>query len=164
MALQPIAALPKGRSAPISSKREFEQIISLICRKFAESRSIASQNLETLQTRTQENFNSQRYWHLAGNLAEILCGPGTAAIAGFAHYKGVDKAPEITKSFEIGSKIGDITKGLFGATQYSQRNEQEKIQYANNQWQTFANGLQETIRNLKVGQQRLQQMEDQSHR
>jgi hypothetical protein len=162
--LQPIAAaLPKSKLA-ISSKREFEQIINQICRTFAASRSLASQNMDFLQARSQNSSISQKNWHLAGSIGEIICGPGAALITGIARYKGVNNAPEISKTFEIGLKIGEITKGLCGATQYSQRNEQEKIQYANSQWQTYAQGAQETIRNLKSGLQRLQQLEDASHR
>ena len=116
--------------------------------------------MDVLQTKSQECSNNQRNWHLGGSLAELLCGPGAALVAGIAKYN----ASEISKTFEVGLKVGEMAKGFCGATQYSQRNEQEKIQYANTQWQTYAQGVQETIRNLKAGQQRLQQLEDASHR
>jgi hypothetical protein len=163
VALQPAASL-KSEPKQLSAKREFEKIILEICRKFAASRALAGEQMELLIQRSEKNSISQRNWHLLGNAAEILIGPGAAALTGIAKYKGVENTPSITDAFQIGMKVGDVTKGVLGSTQYSQRMEQEKIQHANTQWTTFANGLQEAIRNLKTAQQRLQQMEDSTNR
>jgi hypothetical protein len=162
VALQPAASV---KSEPkLSAKREFEKIILEICRKFAASRAIAGEQMEILIQRSEQNSISQRNWHLFGNAAEILIGPGAAALTGIAKYKGVQNTPSITDAFQMGVKVGDVTKGILGSTQYSQRMEQEKIQHANSQWTSFANGAQDAIRSLKSAQQRLQQMEDTTNR
>jgi hypothetical protein len=155
VALSRAAELPRSRPAPISSKREFEQIISLICRKFAESRSIANQNLEILQLRSQNDSDNQWKHHLAASLGQI----GISAV-------GLGKVIHSSdpKHFELYSKVGDLFKNALDAYQISDQKKKEQVQHANTQWQTFANGLQETIRSLKASQQRLQQMEDSSHR
>jgi hypothetical protein len=155
VALSPAVEQPRSRPVPISSKREFEQIISLICRKFAESRSIASQNLEILQLRSQNDSDNQWKHHLAGNLGQI-------GISALGLRKVINSSDP--KQFELYSKFGDVFKNTLDAFQISDQKKKEQIQHANTQWQTYANGLQETIRNLKAGQQRLQQMEDSSHR
>lgn len=153
----PPTALPKSETKQVSAKREFEKIILEICRKFAESRAIAGEYIEVLIKRSEENSHNQRNWHLAGSLAEITIGLGAGALA-------KANGSNVPETFQMGVKVGDVAKNILGATQYSQRTQQEKIQHANSQWSTFANGAQDAIRNLKAAQQRLQQMEDNINR
>ncbi|MBS0649095.1 MAG: hypothetical protein JSS10_07740 [Verrucomicrobia bacterium] len=153
----PPAALPKSETKQVSAKREFEKIILEICRKFAESRAIAGEYIEALIKRSEENYSSRTFWHWAGTLSEAVTGVGTGAVA----YKLGSKVPE---AFQMGVKVGEVFKSGVGFRQYSQNMEQEKIQHANSQWSTFANGAQDAIRNLKAAQQRLQQMEDNINR
>lgn len=158
VALQPAAPV-KSEPKQFSPKREFEKIILEICRKFAASRAVAGEQMELLIQRSEQNSISQRNWHFFQSFVEIATPIGTGVLA--SKTKIASNAPE---AFQIGTKVGDIAKNVFGYNQYSQRMEQEKIQHANTQWTTFANGVQDAIRNLKSAQQRLQQMEDSTNR
>lgn len=151
----PPAALPKSETKQISAKREFEKIILEICRKFAESRTIAGEQAELLIQASQKDSDWQWYLQLGGNLGQAcisLLGAGLTAKT---------SKPE---QFQMYSKIGDIFKGVLDVNQYSHTMNKEKIQHANGQWSAFANGTQDAIRNLKAAQQRLQQMEDNTNR
>jgi len=154
VALQPAASL-KSEPKQLSAKREFEKIILEICRKFAASRAIAGEQMELLIQASQKDSDRQWNIQLLGNLGQAalsLTGVGATIITA---------KPE---QFQMYSKMGDIFKGVFDVNQYSHQMNKEKIQHANTQWTTFANGAQEAIRSLKSAQQRLQQMEDSTNR
>ncbi len=151
-------SLPATRSASISSKREFEKIISDICRIAASAKGISGQYLEALIPKSQGNASKQWYWQLGGSLAQV----GFAALGVNAAVKS--PSPEAYKAFELFAKVGDIFKGCSDANQSTYQMEQQKNQHASTQWQTWANGLQDLVRNLETAKQRLQQMEDVNHR
>lgn len=151
--LKVTAATPKP--AQVSSKREFEKIISDICRLAASAKGLAGQYMEALIVHSQTNSNKQWYAQIAGSASQILF---TGLGIGLAVQ---NSSPE---AFTMSSKIGDIFKGCTDANQSTYQMEQQKIQQANTQWQTWANGLQDLVRNLESGKQRLQQMEDATNR
>jgi len=174
-------SLPVSKTPPISAKREFESLILQICRIAANARSSAAAYIETLMSKSEENTQNQTRDHKVGNYAEILGGPVTLAVLGslvgrsayISHGKPsfeeiCNNAPAIMQTassiFQMGSKVGEIGKNYFSTSQYSHQMEKEKIQQANTQWQTWANGLQDIARNLEAARQRLQQMEDTSNR
>lgn len=184
-------SLPVSKTTPISPKREFEKLILEICRIAANSRAIAGEYLEILIDKSEKTTQEQTRSHQLGNYAEILGGPALLAVVGGGRcivegYSGIKQILNTVKKgrpgiiellekvspifeaavpmFNIGSKVGDIGKNFFGTSQYVHQMEKEKIQNANTQWQTWANGLQEMIRNLEAGKQRLQQMEDANNR
>lgn len=154
VALQPVAPV-KSEPKQLSAKREFEKIILEICRKFAAARTIAGEQMELLIQASQKDSDWQWYLQLGGNLGQAVMS-----------LYGIREAIKLTapEQFQMYSKIGDIFKGVIDVNQYSHQMNKEKIQHANTQWTTFANGLQEAIRNLKTAQQRLQQMEDSTNR
>jgi len=62
------------------------------------------------------------------------------------------------------SKAGDVIKGCMDANQSTYQIEQQKHQHTSTQWQTWATGLQEFVRNMESARQRLQQLQDASSR
>ena len=72
--------------------------------------------------------------------------------------------PVLQNLSKMYSKVGDIFKGISDANQSTYQMEQQKNQHASTQWQTWANGLQDLVRNLETAKQRLQQMDDASNR
>ncbi len=174
-------SLPVSKAQPISAKREFESLILQICRIAANARSSAAAYMETLMSKSEENTRNQTRDHKLGNYVEIICGPALLAIAGglvghnayISHNRPgfteiCKNAPAILQTgssiLQIGSKVGEIGKNFLTTDQYSHQMEKEKIQQANTQWQTWANGLQDIVRNLEAAKQRLQQMEDANNR
>jgi hypothetical protein len=148
-------SLPVSRPVSVSSKREFEKIISDICRIAASAKGISGHYLEALIPKSQDNANKQWWSQLGGSVGQ----------AGFAALGVViavsSRSPE---SFQMYSKVGDIFKGISDANQSTYQMEQQKNQHASTQWQTWANGLQDLVRNLETAKQRLQQMEDANNR
>lgn len=146
---------PTHKPAPVSSKREFEKIILEISRLASSARGLAGSYLEALIAQSQTNADKQWNWQLRGSLAQIIsAGVGAALI-------GRGGVPE---QFNMATKVGDIFKSLADTNQSTYQLEQQKTQHATQQWQTWANGLQDLIRNLEAGKQRLQQMEDATNR
>lgn len=154
--------VPVSRPASVSSKREFEKIISEICRIAASAKGISGHYLEALIPKSEGNANKQWCWQLAGSLVQ----------AGFAAY-GLNNvrtsaSPEANKqaldACQLYVKVGDIFKGCSDANQSTYQMEQQKNQHASSQWQTWANGLQDLVRNLETAKQRLQQLEDANNR
>jgi hypothetical protein len=160
-AVQVAPGLPTSKPAQISSKREFEKIILDICRLATQSRKIAGEHMEVLLQQSEKITQSQTKWHFAGSVVEIITGLSSAALTG---YLMGGKADNIPNAFQVGSKVGEVFKSIISASQYSDQMKKEKVQHANQQWQTWANGLQDLIRNLESGKQRLQQMEDATNR
>ncbi len=148
-------SLPVSKPTSISSKREFEKIISEICRIAASAKGISGQYLEALIPQSQGNANKQWNWQIVGSASQVIF----AAIGIGATLKNSSPEP-----FQIFSKVGDIFKGISDANQSTYQIEQQKNQHASTQWQTWANGLQDLVRNLETAKQRLQQMEDASNR
>jgi hypothetical protein len=140
-----------SKSSPISAKREFEKIILDICRLAGSAKGLAGLFMEALISQSQSNADKQWYYQLAGSVSQVA---GTAF--------GLTRAtPE---AFQIWSKVGDVFKGFSDINQSSYQMGQQKVQHANTQWQTLANGLQDLIRNLEAAKQRLQQQEDATNR
>lgn len=159
--------LPTTKTPPISAKREFEKLILEICRIAANSRATAGEYMEALIKKSEENTQAQTSDHKLGSYAEIIGGIGTSIVTFAVMYKNAEvgkKLENVSPAFQIGSKVGEMGKNYFSTSQYSHQMEKEKIQHANTQWQTWASGLQEVIRNLEAGKQRLQQMEDATNR
>jgi hypothetical protein len=150
--------LPATRAASISSKREFEKIISDICRIAASAKGISGQYLEALIPKSQSNANQQWWCQLIGSASQV----GFAALGVSAVVKSSSAEPY--QAFQLCAKVGDIAKGCFDTNQSTYQMEQQKNQHASTQWQTWANGLQDLVRNLETAKQRLQQMEDVNHR
>lgn len=146
---------PVSKPASISSKREFEKIISDICRIAASAKGISGEYLEALIPKSQANANQQWYSQMVGSGSQILFAAIGIAVVGSS------KTPE---AFQMYSKVGDIFKGFTDANQSTYQMEQQKHQHSNTQWQTWANGLQDLVRNLETAKQRLQQLEDASNR
>jgi hypothetical protein len=150
--------LPVSRPASISSKREFEKIISDICRIAASAKGISGQYLEAIIPKSQGNASKQWYWQIVGNASQV----GFAALGIAATLKS--SSPEPYQAFQLYSKVGDIFKGCSDANQSTYQMEQQKHQHASTHWQTWATGLQDLVRNLESAKQRLQQLEDVSNR
>ena len=155
-------SLPINRPASISSKREFEKIISDICRIAASAKGISGQYLEALIPKSQGNANQQWWCQLGGSVAQVaFAAYGLNNVRTSTSPKDTENA---IQAFQLYSKMGDIFKGCSDANQSTYQMEQQKHQHASTQWQTWANGLQDLVRNLETAKQRLQQMEDASHR
>jgi HPt (histidine-containing phosphotransfer) domain-containing protein len=175
-AVQSAPGLPISKPSQISSKREFEKIILDICRLYSKARSCAGEYVEVLIGKSEEITQKQTRDSKLGSYTEMLTVGGAlggAALFGYQSQKPdiktivqnfpaiLDKASTV---FQIGSKVGDIGKTYFNSSQYSHQMEKEKIQHATTQLQTWANGLQDTLRNLEASKQRLQQLEDAANR
>jgi hypothetical protein len=152
--IRPVEAAT-SKPSQISSKREFEKIILDICRIAASAKGLSGQFMEALIAQSQSNSNKQWYAQITGSASQIVF---SALGIGLAVK---NSSPD---TFTIASKMGDIFKGCSDANQSTYQFEQQKIQQANTQWQTWANGLQDLVRNLETAKQRLQQMEDANNR
>jgi hypothetical protein len=151
-AVQVAPGLPTvNKSSPISSKREFEKIILDICRLAGSAKGLAGLFMEALIAQSQGNADKQWYCQFAGSVSQV-------AGAAFGLRQATPEA------FQVWSKVGDVFKGFSDINQSSYKMGQEKVQHANTQWQTLANGLQDLIRNLEAAKQRLQQQEDATNR
>jgi hypothetical protein len=151
-------SLPVSRPVSVSSKREFEKIISDICRIAASAKGISGHYLEALIPKSQDNANKQWWSQLGGSVGQA----GFAAMGMVAFLKS--SSPEAADIFQPYSKVGEIVKGIFDANQSTYQMEQQKNQHSSTQWQTWASGLQDLVRNLETAKQRLQQMEDANNR
>jgi hypothetical protein len=154
--LDPVQAKPAQPASkpPISSKRAFDKLLMEVIRLAASLRGISGKYTEALIEQSKGNANKQ-WWHQMAGSAVQLFGTGLGIAA------AVKTSPDY---FNMLSKTGDIFKGFCDANQSNYQFESQKSQQAITQSQTWANGLQDLVRNMEAAKQRLQQMEDNTNR
>lgn len=151
--LSPIAQKDVEAPVKLTPKREFEKLIRDIRRIASNSRAFSGDLINELIKQTESSAKKQEAWSLFGSLIQIAI---PVISAGWA---GSGQTPEeASQRFQMGAKIGDVFQSALGL-QYDYQANQQRVNQALSQYQSFESRMQSLIQNIDSAQQRVQQAE-----
>lgn len=147
-------------AAPISAKREFENLIRDIRKIVARSRTFTGDQTQGLLTELETTFKSQRNTSYLGSFFQV----SVPALASFIMFDKGASADAISQMLQISMKVGDVAQTVTGASSFDYQAKQQVINQALTQSNAFDQRMQSFLQTLDQALQLVRQQEmDQSN-
>ncbi len=147
-------------AAPISAKREFENLIRDIRKIVAHSRTFTGDQSQALLTELESTFTSQRNWSYIGSALQL----SVPVLATLIAADKRNSAEIISQTLQASMKVGEVFQSLAGASTFDYQAKQQVIQQALTQSSAFDQRMQTFLQTLDQALQLIRQQEmDQSN-